>query len=205
MSQKENNDKSKETKAEIKDELKACEAEGKDQEKEYLALQDKFVRLAAEFDNARKRWDRDRDDLLKFGEASLLRDIIPVIDELEQALIMAKEHADSDKIVKGLEMTCSNFLKILKKRGLEPIETAGKKFDPHSHEIAGSCPVADEKDEHKVMQEIQKGYLFNDKVLRTSKVVVGMVVKAKPETGLQKIEDKDIKPESGENNGLGEA
>ncbi len=141
---------------------------------ECAALRDKYLRMVAEFDNARKRWDRDKEDLLKFGNVALLRDLVTVADELEQAVKMARAHKGDAEILKGLEMTQRNFMGVLKKNGLEVVEAAGKKFDPHLHEIAGMQDVETDDKDHVVIEEIQKGYLCEGKVLRTSKVVVGI-------------------------------
>jgi len=163
---------------------------------EYLDVLNKYLRLAAEFENARKRWDRDRDDLLKYGESALIKEVLVIIDELQQACSMAREHKDSEQIARGFEMTCKNFEAILKKRGLEAIESVGKPFDPHFQEISASRPV-EGIDAHMVLEEVQKGYMLADKVLRTAKVIVGVPKETadhRPETGDQKEEE-----------GLGEA
>jgi len=176
---------------------------------EYLDVLNKYLRLAAELDNARKRWDRDRDDLLKYGESALLKEVLVILDELKAACSMAREHKDSEQIARGLEMTCKNFEAILKKRGLEVIESVGKPFDPHFQEIAASRP-AEGIDAHVVLEEIQKGYMLADKVLRTAKVIVGVPLATNPQSdqgesrraegaGGKKTEEN--KPEEG----LGEA
>ncbi|UCG35427.1 MAG: nucleotide exchange factor GrpE [Candidatus Omnitrophota bacterium] len=150
------------------------------QGQELEALRDKYIRLGAEFDNARKRWEREKEDVIKFANYSLLKDLTIVLDEMEQALRMVKEHSDFEQIAKGIELTYNNLLGVLFKKGLKTIEAAGKKFDPHFHEIVASREI-EEGDEHLVLEEIQKGYLFGDKVLRTSKVIVGVKKKEKAE------------------------
>lgn len=140
--------------------------------KDQAELLNKYLRSCADFENARKRWDKDREDLIKFSNYSLLRELLVVLDEMEQGLRMVREHKNTDDIVKGLDMTYNKFLGIMGKNGLTAIEAKGKKFDPHIHEIAGSLPG--DGPEHMVLEEIQKGYLFEGKVLRTSKVVVSV-------------------------------
>lgn len=141
--------------------------------KEYEDLRNKYLRVCADYDNARKRWERDRDDLLKYGAVTLLRDLLTVVDELEAAVKMAREHKADAEILKGLELTHKNFLNLLKRNGLEAIETQGKKFDPHFHEIMGMQEIT-EGDDQSILQEVQRGYLCEGKVLRTSKVIVGV-------------------------------
>jgi len=140
---------------------------------ECTQLRDKYVRMCADFDNARKRWDRDKEDLLKFANFSLLRDMVGTFDEIGHALKIAVQHKSYDEIVKGLEMTCKNFDGLLKKNAVEPIEALGKKFDPHQHEIMATKEIEGD-DDHMVVEEVQKGYLCEGKVLRTSKVIVGI-------------------------------
>jgi len=141
--------------------------------KEYDELKNKYLRVCADYDNARKRWERDRDDLLKYGAVTLLRDLLTVVDELEQAIKMAREHKADAEILKGLELTHKNFVNLLKKNALEVIDVNGKRFDPHFHEIMGMRDIVD-GDDQSILEEVQKGYLCEGKVLRTSKVIVGV-------------------------------
>jgi len=143
--------------------------------KECMEMKEKYVRLAADFENARKRWDRDRDDLFKFANFAILKELLSVVDTMESALKAAQVHANHDEVIKGLEMTHNNLLNVLKKNGLETIEAKGKKFDPNFHEVVLSKP--DEGDEHIVLEEAQKGYIYNGKLLRATKVIIS--VKAK--------------------------
>ncbi len=143
------------------------------QNQELEVLRDKYLRLGAEFDNARKRWEREKEEVIKFANYTLLKDLTIVLDEMEQAMKMVSAHSDLEQIAKGIEMTYNNLLAVLFKKGLKVIEAEGKKFDPHLHEIVASREIQ-EGDEHVVLQEVQKGYFFVDKVLRTSKVIVGI-------------------------------
>lgn len=166
-------------------EKEAAEAEKK--AAEYEAVWDKYVRMCAEFDNARKRWSKERDDLIKFANFSLLRELIVILDELEQALKITKEHQDFEKIVQGIELTYNNFGKILKTADVRAIDAQGKQFDPHVHEIVASREVDDDSLEHEVLEEVMKGYMIGTKVLRTSRVIIG-VRGQKSEDGGQKSE-----------------
>lgn len=157
---------------------------------EYEVLWDKHMRLCAEFENSRKRWCREKDEVMKFANFSLLAELLVILDETEQALKMAQEHRNIEEIVKGIELTAVNFNSIFKRRGLEKIEAEGKKFDPHLHEIVAGRESDKEEDEYKVLEEIQKGYLLAGKVLRTSKVIVG-VRKQRTENGEQKADNRE--------------
>jgi molecular chaperone GrpE len=163
------------------------EEELKKKKEECDGLLDKYMRLGAEFDNARKRWLKEREEIIRFANASLLGEFIVILDETEQALKMAREHADSGEIVKGIELIYNNFLNIFKKKDLKVIETEGKKFDPHFHEIVTSREVENDEDEHKILEEVQKGYMLENRVLRTSKVIVG-IKKQKTEDREQEVE-----------------
>lgn len=144
-------------------------------EKECLEWSDKYLRLCADFDNARKRWDRDRDQIFKFAKYPFLQEILVVLDEMEQGIKMVKTHANVEEITKGLEIMCNNFKNILVKNGLQPIETINKIFDPHVHEMVATKEIEDPNiEEHTVLEEVQKGYMFEDKVLRTAKVIIGV-------------------------------
>lgn len=147
---------------------------GESKEKEYIVLWDKYVRLCADFENTRKRWERERSEVIRFANFSLLQDLIVMVDELEQALKMVQHHSNIDEIEKGFKMICSNFKAMLQRKGLKEIEAKGKKFDPHLHEIIASKEVEDSQEEHIVLEDVQKGYLFEDKVLRTAKVIIGV-------------------------------
>jgi molecular chaperone GrpE len=191
MFMKNDKDKSKEQPAkENKEEPNLAQHKPKEQaaeEKNYDALWDKYIRSRADFDNARKRWEREKEDLIKFADASLLRELLVVLDEVEQALKMVKEHSDIEQINKGLELTYNNFISVLKKRGLKPICALGKDFDPHLHEILASKEVEEDIKQPVVLEEVQKGYMFEDRLLRTAKVIVGI-----------KRQTEDHPPHSGE-------
>ncbi len=186
MNDKTNNNKPKEEP--VKEEKKeAAPEEVTSLEKACNILQDKYLRACADFSNAQKRWDRERQDLIKFSNSSLLRELLIVLDEDEQALKMVKEHGNIEEIIKGLEMAYNNFLSILKKQGLRQIACLGKPFDPHLHEVIATKEVNEHMDKPVVLEEIQKGYLLEDKLLRPARVIVG--ISKKPETKEQKPED----------------
>jgi len=151
-------------------------------ESEYLKLQeeadkakeywDKILRLQAEFDNARKRLEKEKQDFAKFANEGLILELLNILDDLERTveLVEAKDQ-DLSVFLKGVEMILAHLYDMLKSYGVKPIEAEGKIFDPHLHE---ALMQAENKDlpEHTIIEELQKGYLLNDRVIRTAKVKV---------------------------------
>jgi len=160
---------------------KFFEGELKKKSGEYEQLWSKYLRLHADFDNSRKRWDREKGEMFRFANYRLILDLVVVLDDLEHALRMGKEHNAGEQMLKGIEIALNRFFSILQKCGLERIETKGRKFDPHCHEIVGQKEI-DEGEEHMVLEEVQKGYFLNEKVLRTAKVIIS-VKKTSHDTG----------------------
>lgn len=134
---------------------------------------DRFLRLSAEFENFKKRAEREMSEFRKFANESLLREVLPVIDNLERAL--SAECDENEKAVKclrdGIEMTLKGLLDTLEKFGVVVIEALGKPFDPHFHQ-AVSQQESDTFSDNAVCQELQKGYLLNDRLLRPAMVIV---------------------------------
>lgn len=132
---------------------------------------DKYVRVAAELDNYRKRAVREKADAIKYGNESLLRDILPLVDNVDRALEHAGTSDDFEAFKKGLKMLHDQLLCCLKKHGVEVIDAAGKDFDPNVHEAMLQV-VGDEREAGKVVNEFERGYLLNGRLLRPAKVCV---------------------------------
>jgi len=137
---------------------------------EYL---DHLQRLQAEFDNYKKRVDREKSELIEYASAELVSELIDIMENLERGVASAKGSDDIDSIVKGMEMVSTQLKDILGSRGLKPIEAVGKKFDPHYHEAMMMTPT-DEYPYNTVIEEFQQGYMIKDKVIRYSKVRVSV-------------------------------
>ncbi|MCD4814770.1 MAG: nucleotide exchange factor GrpE [Methanosarcinales archaeon] len=137
---------------------------------EYL---DHLQRLQAEFDNYKKRVDREKAELIEYASAELVSELIDIMENLERGVASAKGSDDIDSIVKGMEMVSTQLKDILGSRGLKPIEAVGKKFDPHYHEAMMMTPT-DEYPYNTVIEEFQQGYTIKDKVIRYSKVRVSV-------------------------------
>lgn len=134
-------------------------------------LEDRMLRLAAEFENFKKRIRRERESDFKYAEESLLRELLPTVDNLERAIEQGRDSAEASALLEGVEMTCSGLLATLEKFGLKALAGKGETFDPNYHEALAMEPSA-EAPANTILNEFQKGYLYKDRLLRAAKVVV---------------------------------
>ena len=134
------------------------------------SLQDRLLRTAAEFDNYRKRIERERRDLADYMKADILTELLPIVDNFERAL-QAPSADPSDPLRKGVELIHKQMVDFLKKRGVAPIEALGSDFDPNFHQavIHETSPA---HREGEVIAELQRGYMLGDKLLRPAMVKV---------------------------------
>jgi len=143
--------------------------EDADKAKEYW---DKLLRLQADFENTRKRLEKDKQDFCKFANESIIAELLNTLDDLERTVELAQsKNQDLSAFLKGVEMILAHLYEMLKSYGVKPIEAEGKLFDPHYHE---ALMQVENKvlPEHTIVEELQKGYLLNDRVIRTTKVKV---------------------------------
>jgi molecular chaperone GrpE len=143
------------------------------EEKEELVkeLNNKYLYLQADFENFKKIKAKEKQDLLKFGNEVLIKELIPVIDNLERAIDHAGKAEDTKGIVEGVQITLNEFVKVLERSGVERIDSVGKKFDPNFHEAL----FQEEKEDMEpdtVTAELQKGYALNGRLLRPARVSV---------------------------------
>lgn len=131
---------------------------------------ERWLRTTAEFDNFRKRIERDRKDLADFAAADLLREVLPVVDDLERALHAPAGHS-VEAYRKGVELIQKQILDLLKKRGVSAIEAVGHDFDPHMHQ-AVTREISDRYRDGEVIEELQRGYLLGERLLRPTMVKV---------------------------------
>jgi molecular chaperone GrpE len=131
---------------------------------------DRLLRSAAEFDNYRKRTDRERRDLSEAVAADLVRDFLPVLDDFERALNAAAAEDDSP-FRRGIELIHRQLLDALRKRGVEPLDVVGRDFDPNWHEAVGQDPI-DGHREGEITAEVRRGYRIGQRLLRPSWVKV---------------------------------
>jgi molecular chaperone GrpE len=150
-------------------------AEGGDER--VAALEDRYLRLAADFDNYKKRTARERDEYVTHANERLLKELLPILDDLERALTAAAEHEEAT-LEEGVRLVHRSLASVLERQGVKTIDTAGK-FDPHVHEALLSQPS--EAEEGSVIDVVQKGYTLGDRVVRPARVVIAAAPPLPPE------------------------
>jgi molecular chaperone GrpE len=133
-------------------------------------LKELLVRRQAEFDNYRKRTEKERSHFVQYAGMELVKEILPILDDFDRAM---KVEGGNPEYVKGVQMIHSRMFETLRKQGLEPIETAGKQFDPHLHQAVERVETKDAED-GAILGEFQRGYNFKGKLLRPSMVRVAV-------------------------------
>lgn len=135
---------------------------------------DKYIRIFAEFENTRKRYERNKIEFIKYANEGLIEEFLGVVDDLHRSVDAAKlKHQDYAAFLKGIEIVMTRSDALLKKNGVRLIEAVGKKFDPHCHEVLMQVET-DEHEDGQIIEEFQKGYYLGDKVVRTAKVKVAI-------------------------------
>lgn len=162
-------------------------------EEELQISQDKYLRLAAEFENYKRRAQRDQSDSIRFGNESLLKNLLPIIDNLERAIQCAKDVGTSGPLLEGVELTHKQFLETVNKVGVRQLSTTGNSFDPAIHQAVTQVE-SENVEPNTVIEEFQKGYLLHDRILRPAMV---SVAKEKSE-----LTEPDSTQESGEEGGI---
>lgn len=145
--------------------------ENNELQQKFDELNQQYIRLAADFENYRKRQEHEREELLKFGTENALRKLLEVLDNFERAQKALENIDDCAKVKESFDLVHKQVVETLKKIGLEEIETTGQEFDPNFHEAVMQTPTS-EQPEHTIVNELQKGYKYGDKVLRASLVNV---------------------------------
>ena len=138
---------------------------------EVTGLNDKYLRLAAEFDNYKRLAQRDQRDQIRFGNEHLLKELLPVVDNLERAIKSSREGAGSDVLIQGVDLTLKQLTGALTKFYVVPVETIGRPFDPATHQSVTSV-ASDTLPEQHVVDEFQRGYLLHDRILRAAMVSI---------------------------------
>ena len=165
------------TEAETEEKLEGNAAEESESvnplQEKYDTLNNQYIRLAADFDNYRKRQEQEKEALLKYGAENTLKKMIEVLDNFERGLKAIETVEDCDKVKECYNLAYKNFTDVLTKAGLEAIKAEGEQFDPNFHEAVMQTPTSD-KPEHTIIAELQKGYKLGDKVLRPTLVNVAV-------------------------------
>ena len=152
---------------------KATEEDVNHLQEKYDNLNNQYIRLAADFDNYRKRHEQEKEALLKYGAEKTLQKMIEVLDNFERGLKAIETVDDCEKDKDCYNLAYKNFTDVLTKAGLETIKAEGEEFDPNFHEAVMQTPTSD-KPEHTIVAELQKGYKLGDKVLRPTLVNVAV-------------------------------
>jgi molecular chaperone GrpE len=156
--------------------LEKVHAELEAKAKDATERHDQWLRLGAEFENYKKRMQKEKFDVMQFGNESLLRAVLPILDNLERAIDHGKKMKANGTLLQGVETTLRQFLAILERFGVKPVAAMGESFDPEKHEAVSQAESDQEPD--RVISELEKGYLFHERLLRPAKVLVS---KALPE------------------------
>jgi molecular chaperone GrpE len=135
---------------------------------EHAQVKDQLLRLAADFDNFRKRARRERDEMREYATEQLLRDLLPVVDNFDRAIAHAPSN---DPVAQGVKMVAKQLLDVLASRGVATYDSLGKTFDPERHEALSQAPAGDAQP-GSVLEEIERGYTLHGRLLRPAKVVV---------------------------------
>jgi molecular chaperone GrpE len=157
--------------ANLRQQLAAKEQEAKEN-------YDRYVRQIAEAENFKKRNARERDDAIRYANEMLLKDLLPVIDNLERAIAHAATGKNGKSLVEGVEMVLKGFLDVLSKFGVSQIIAVGQPFDPSKHEAIAQV-VSDSHDPNVVIEELHRGYMFRDRLLRAALVSVAKAPETK--------------------------
>jgi molecular chaperone GrpE len=144
-------------------------------EKQIAAGKDQLLRKAAEFENYKRRTESDALNFAKFAAENIITQLLPVLDDLSRSLKSGKEKLESDSFYKGVELIYAKFMKILEAQGVKAMETVGKEFNVDYHDALMQVPTPDVPP-HTIIEEVEKGYLLYDKVIRHAKVIVSSPV-----------------------------
>jgi molecular chaperone GrpE len=176
----------------LEQEFVSLKAELEQKNSELKAAQEKQLRVFAEMENYKKRTARDQMEQLRYANEKLLKELLPVLDNLERALSHVKDSSERSPWIEGVELTYRQFLDVLRKFGVTPIAGVGESFDPSRHQAVTYLDTNEHPENH-VAVELQKGYLYHERVLRPSMVAVAR----KPSRST--AEDNSEKPDSEKN------
>ena len=168
----EDGDDSEEDETEVSDREPTVEERAADAESKYKEMQDRYLRLNAEFDNYKKRMMRENSDRLKYFNMELIKELLPSVDNLERAISHAgDENSDLENMIEGLQMVYKGMQEAFGKFGVSEIESFGKEFDPNCHQAVGMIE-SQEVPENHVAEECLKGYYLHDRIIRPTMVRV---------------------------------
>ena len=155
----------------VKKEIEQLKEALQGKEKEAKDNYDRFLRMAADLENFKRRAVKEREEYVKFANEDLIKAILPFIDNLERAVNHAEKVSDTGVMIEGVRLTIEQILQALNRFGVTPLESVGKPFDPTLHE-AMVMVESDQHEPNRVVEEFQKGYLLHDRLLRPATVSV---------------------------------
>lgn len=155
----------------IREENEALKQQVTQLKEEVEQLRDKWMRAVADLENFKKRSTREREDYCKYASEELLREMLPVVDNLQRALNHTGDHERKEALREGIQMTLKQFLSVMEKFGVAQIQALNEPFDPSRHEAVMQVESQDHQP-NTVVQELERGYLLHDRLLRPAKVVV---------------------------------
>lgn len=162
---------------------------------ELQEMNDKHLRLAAEFENYKRRAQRDQSDSVRYGNEKLLKDLLPTVDNLERAIQCSQEQGNSEGLLEGVELSYKQFLATLEKLGVKQVEKSiGEPFDPAKHQAVGQVESSTVP-ENCVVDEYQKGYFLQDRILRPAMVTVAQAASTQNESTPQEPEHTELNKE----------
>ena len=149
----------------------SADSQEKQAQEELQIYQDKYIRLAAEFENYKRRAQRDQSDAIRYANESLLKNLLSTLDNLERAIQCGKDAGASGSLLEGVELTHKQFLETIEKLGLRQVSSAGSLFDPNMHQAVAQVE-SETVAPNTVVEEFQKGYFLHDRILRPAMVTV---------------------------------
>ena len=141
---------------------------------------EKYLRALAEIDNTKKRLSREKEEYAKYASETVVRDLLPIVDSLDQALVAVDKSADPQAVAKGVRLIHQQLLGLLNREEVKRIPTVGKPFDPHQHEAVAQVDPGDGTEDETVIEEIQVGYTMHGKVIRPAMVKIAKSPEAQP-------------------------
>ena len=162
-----------EKKAEKKSPKKSAKKQIEELKAQIAEIKEKHLRLFADFDNYKKRTAKEKIELIGSASKDLMRDLLPVVDDFDRAMKSLEETKEVEKVKEGMTIINHKLRGILEQKGLKEMKAIGEDFDSEIHEAITEIPAPDKKTKGKVLDEIEKGYRLNEKIIRFPKVVVG--------------------------------
>jgi molecular chaperone GrpE len=170
----------------------SADSQEKQAQEELQIYQDKYIRLAAEFENYKRRAQRDQSDAIRYANESLLKSLLSTLDNLERAIQCGKDAGASGSLLEGVELTHKQFLETVEKLGVRQVSSTGSLFDPNMHQAVAQVE-SETVEPNTVVEEFQKGYFLHDRILRPAMVTVAIEKSDQTET----ISTQDTSEEGG--------